>query len=482
MDTTIKQITPVEYEMQVAATAAELAPKINKQLRAQRANISLKGFRKGKVPMSILKKMFGESLVIEVIEREILEAFQDDVVESGTYKVIGLPSFGDFDYKLDGDLNAILKFGVQPEIEFKDLASETIMKLVHTATDEEIEKEIKRLRLQQADLTALEDKAKIGDTDHVTVNMQPMNAEGEPIEEGREEGVKFFMDDEQLKDELKAALLGKKVGETFSVSLSLEKEGEDEEPESQTYEVEVVEGQSRELPEVDEEFIKQATGDQHEDEAGLKTFVKDRIEGRIKDESTRLFESELMTRMIEVHEFDVPESAIDVFINSFVEEAKRKNDNKLPDNFNLQMFKAVNYQHAEQQARWKLMKDALVDQQGFEVTDEDRKAYFVELSGGSEEMAQTFEQYYANMQGAMDSVNEQLLSKKVFGYLGEQVTVDEKTEEEYLEALKIRREEQEAEYKAKMEELEAEKAAAEAAEESGDEAEPAEKDAAEAAE
>ena len=97
MQTTIKQITPVEYELQIEATAKDLEPKINKSLKAQQAQISLKGFRPGKVPLSILKKRFGESLVIDVIEREVLTIFQDEVIEPGEHKVVGMPSFGDFD-------------------------------------------------------------------------------------------------------------------------------------------------------------------------------------------------------------------------------------------------------------------------------------------------------------------------------------------------------------------------------------------------
>ncbi|MEM8488628.1 MAG: trigger factor [Bacteroidota bacterium] len=442
MQTTIKQVTPVEYELEIDATAKDLAPKINQRLKAQQAQISLKGFRKGKVPMPILKKMFGESLVMEVIEREVLGVFQSEVIEPDELKVVGMPSFGDFDYKLDGDLHAVLKFGVHPEIEIKDLSGEKIMKLVHEVSDEEVDDQIKQMRLQDAELSERK-RGGIKETDHVTIDMQRLDAESKtPIIGEREEDVAFFVDDEKLKDALRAGLLGKKAEATFQVELPVEETPEGEVEATAPYEVTVKEVKQRTLPELDAEFVKKVTREEAEDEAGLKDFVKSQIGKGFEEESRKLLESELMTRMIELHDFPVPNAAVDIFINSFVEDIKRKNNNELPEGFDMASFSAANRDYAEQQARWKMMRDTMVEQQSLEVTDEDRSAYFLEVSGGSEETASAFEQYYKSMQGAMDMINEQLLSKKLFGYLAEQVTLEELNKDEYMEALKAKREAQ----------------------------------------
>ncbi len=440
METTIKQITPVEYELHINATAKDLEPKISKRLRDQRASISLKGFRKGKVPMSILKKMFGESLVLDVVEREILEVFQDEVIEPGQHKVVGMPSFGDFDYKLDGDLHATLKFGVHPEIEVKDISGEKIMKLVHEVTDEEVDKEVNQMLLRSAELKERK-RGGIKETDYVTIDMQKLDAESNaPIIGEKEDGVSFFMDDEQLKDTLRDGLLGKKVDDAFRVDLPVDDETDERFP----YEVLVKEVQSRTLPKLDEEFAKRMSRGEAEDEAGLKAYVRSQIEKGVNEESRKLLESELMTRLLELHEFPVPNAAVDVFINSFVEDVKRQNNNELPEGFDLHGFREANRAYAEQQARWKLLRDTIVEQQSIEVSDEDRTAYFVEVSGGNEETAAAFENYYKSMSGAMDMVNEQLLSKKLFAYLSEQVTLEEKNKDEYMDALKAKREAQES--------------------------------------
>jgi len=62
METTITQATPVEYEFEIHATADELKPKLQQALQAQRSQMDMKGFRKGKVPMDLVKQMHGKAI------------------------------------------------------------------------------------------------------------------------------------------------------------------------------------------------------------------------------------------------------------------------------------------------------------------------------------------------------------------------------------------------------------------------------------
>lgn len=458
MQTTIKQITPVEYELEIDATAEELAPQLETRLREQRAGISLKGFRKGKVPISFIKKLYGEQLVLDVIEKSIMKKFQEEVVTSDEYEVVGLPSFGEFKYKLDSDLHAVLKFSVRPEIEVKDLSGETILKLVQEVGEEEIDAEIKKLRLQGADLQTRE-KGGIKAEDYVTIDMQQLDPEsGTPILGAKEEGVSFFVDDEKLKDALRDALIGKKADADFRVELPVE-EGEEEAssdllvlPSGETtgtrtnpYQVFVKEVKKRELPDLDEDFIKEVTREEATDEAGLRAHIRSQLEKAQERESRELLESELMNRMMELHDFPVPHAATELFLDSFVEDLRRKYGKDIPENFDVNAFREASRPDAERQARWKLFRDTMVDDEKLEVTEEDRHAFFLDMSGGNEEATQSIEQYYKTLDGMIDRLDQQLLSRKVFDLLASRVKLEEKDKDAYLEALKVRQEKLEAE-------------------------------------
>ena len=459
VQTSLKQLNPVEYELEIDATAQELAPKINKRLREHQASITLKGFRPGKVPVSLLKKMYGESLLVfDVIEKSVMGVFADEVVEKGDYDVIGMPTLSQLDYKIDGDLHAVMKFGIKPEIELQDLSGESLLKLVHEISDEEIDQEIENMLKKEAELKSREEGG-IEDTDHVVLDMQQLDSStATPIVGKREEDVAFFLDDEKLKADLKSALLGKSEGESFRVNLPLEEKDErdpdapssellilpgdatDKDAPFETYEVTVKEVKERMLPELDEEFIKGITKEEAEDEEGLRKFILGQLENMWEGESRRLLEGELVSKMLELHTFQVPGSALEVYLNSFVSELKQQAGDALPVGFDEESYKESRKPEAEKLARWQLIREHIVDEKSLEVTDEDRDAYFIKM-GGSEEMANMLKNYYAQMGNNMlERVDHELLNTKVVDILAEQFTIKEMDKQEFTDTLKERAE------------------------------------------
>ncbi len=139
MQTTIKQVGPVEYELDITATAEDLAPEFKKALRAQRTRTHLKGFRPGKVPLSLVKKMYGKTLAYGIADKSVQETYEDVVLNSDEHDVLGQPKITELEYEMDGDLHAVIHFGVRPEIVLQDLAGETVDTLVYEVTDEEVE-------------------------------------------------------------------------------------------------------------------------------------------------------------------------------------------------------------------------------------------------------------------------------------------------------------------------------------------------------
>ena len=458
VQTSLKQLNPVEYEFEIDATAQELAPKVNKRLREHQASITLKGFRPGKVPVSLLKKMYGESLVIDVIEKSIMGVFADEVIEEGGYEVLGSPMLNTLDYKIDGDLHAVMKFGIKPEIELQDLSGESLLKLVHTISDEEIDQELESLLKKESELKTREEGV-IDETDLVIVDMQHLDAStATPIVGQREEGVEFFLDDEKLKPALKEALLGKSQGETFRVNLPTDEDasqdgdapssellilpGEEAKPESspEMYEVTIQEVKERIMPELDEEFIKKITREEAEDEEGLRNFIQSQLVNMWDNESRRLLEGELVSKMLELHTFQVPESALEVYLNSFVSELKQQAGDSLPEQFDVESYKESRKPEAEKLARWQLIRDHIVDEESLEVTNEDRDAHFTKM-GGSEEMGTMLKNYYAQMGNNMlERVDHELLNSKVVDVLSARFTIEEKNKEEFTETLKERAE------------------------------------------
>lgn len=448
MEKTINQVSPAEYELDIRATAEEMNPEIDKALRAQRGRTQLKGFRPGMVPLQMVRKMFGKAIALGVVEQKVQSAYEEYVDEAG-YEILGRAELTTLDYDLDKDLHAVIRFGVRPDFELKDLSGEKITRLVHQVTDEEIDEEIERHRRREADLVPTDEA--IGPNDYVSVDIQRLDeATGTPVIGEREEGVSFFMDDTNLKDELRDALL-KNHREGDAVHVDIGHEGEhhhDDEPHSEILEipghehehgrhthpflVTVNEVKRRELPDLDEDFIVRITDDRASDEAGLREDVRTQLERSWEQYEKDFVNENVVERMLELHPIPVPQSVVDVYLESFVEDVKRRNKGKLPPGFDEEAFRQANHEEAEKQARWMLIRDKVIAGDDLEVTDEDVSNYFKKTSEKEGESIEpdVLKQLYSSMPGLIEQIKQRLLSDKVFAALQNRFELVDKDREE----------------------------------------------------
>jgi trigger factor len=193
MDTTLSKASPVEYELDLHATADELGPKLTEALKAQRKNMDVQGFRKGKVPLGLVKKMHGEAIGYRVAEQFVQDAFEETVEASDDLEPLGQPTLVDLDYELDADLTATLRFGVRPTVELEDLSSVELSMLAPEITDEDVDEEVERLRTEEADLLPLEDEP-ARETDFVNIDLQRIDPQTDtPIIGDKDEDLTFFL-------------------------------------------------------------------------------------------------------------------------------------------------------------------------------------------------------------------------------------------------------------------------------------------------
>jgi trigger factor len=443
METTISKASPVEYELEIHATAADLEPKLKKALKEQRKHMDVQGFRKGKVPLGLVKKMHGEGIGYKVAEEFVQEAFEEEVEESDEIDPLGQPEMTALDYELDGDLRATIRFGVRPEIDLQDVSSEQISMLEHEVTEEDVEEEIDRLRTEEADLLPMEDEPASED-DWVNIDLQRIDPQTDtPIIGDKDEDLSFFLDDGRLKEELREALVGKKAGDTFRVELPKEHpahshqghqhEGDEEE---RLYEVRVNDVKERDLPPVDEAFVRRITENEFDDPEAFRDEVRRQLQSSYDEQAREMVQGEIVDKMLELHPVPVPESVIESYLDSFVKQVEQENDGDLPEDFDEEHFRNRNRRDAEKQGRWMLIRDKIIEEEGLEVSDEELQDFFAEQAEGDDSVSvQQIEQFYRQMPRMMERVKQQILSDKVYDLLIERFDVQTKTREEFQEEM-----------------------------------------------
>jgi len=431
MQTDIRNITDVELEFELNVPAADLAHEINEAIRRQRVRTTLKGFRPGKVPVGMVKKMYGKALAYGVAEDRVQQAFRSEVLEGdSTYDVLGQPTITELDYEYEGDLRAVVSFGVRPKVEVKSLSKVKISKLVHEISDADVDKEIENLLAQHAELTP--DKGPAKKDSYVIVDMQRLDGKkGDPIEGEKQENVPFLLSDENLMPELRKAVTGMKIDATKEVKLP-GPEGEDD----RYYAVTLKEVKIRELPELDDDMVKKVTNDQVETADELKTQIREQLEQGWEQRSREYFQSDAIEKLIDLHEFDVPNSVIEMYLDAYVNDIKSKNDDALPEGFDEKGYRERRRKDAENQARWMFIRDAIMAEQKLEVTDEDRDEHFDKMAAQGGFTGDMMKSYYQSMPQLMDQVDQGILSTKVFGWLESQMKVTEKDKKAYEKEMK----------------------------------------------
>ena len=446
METTISKASPVEYELELHATAEDLEPNLNEALKEQRKHMDVQGFRKGKVPLGLVKKMHGEQIGYQVAQEFVQDAFEEEVESNDDIEPLGQPTITELDYALDEDLRAVVRFGVRPEIEIQDVSSEQITMLDHEVSDDDVEEEIERLRTEEADLLPMEGEP-AGETDFVNIDLQRIDPQSDtPIIGDKDEDLSFFLDDDRLKEELREALMGKTAGDTFRVTLPQNPAHDHDHPhgaghqhedeEDRLYEVTVNDVKERDLPPLDEAFVRRLTDGQFEDPDAFRDEVRRQLEQQWEKQSREMVQGEIIDKMLELHPVPVPESVIETYLDSFVNQVKQENDGELPPDFDEEHFRNQNRRDAEKQGRWMLIRDKIIDNEDMEVDDEDLQAFFSEQAQGDEQVdAQQIEQFYRQMPQMMDRVKQQILSDKVYDLLIERFDVQEKTRAEFEEEM-----------------------------------------------
>ena len=432
MDVTINERSPVDFELDIRATNEELEPRLTAALKEQRKKMNLKGFRPGRVPMSIAKKMYGEAIAAQVAEEVVGEAYRDEVAADESRDVLGQPRLTELDYAMGEDLHAVVRFSVRPDVELADLSGVQVTKLVREISDEDVEEEVQRRLRRAATLVPTEEAAT--EDDVVIVDLQRVDKETDtPIIGERQEGQEIELDDERLRTELKDALVGKKAGDSFKVDLPHQHgpdEGHDHDDHVDRFLVTVQDVKQRDLPALDEEFIEEQTAGQVETEEEFRDQLRGEMEQAWERMSREMMQEEIVRALLDAHDFPVPETLVETVLDGMEEEVAKQNDGELPEGFDRGGFRAANRENAEAQVRWMLLKDNVMEEEEIELTEEDFEAEFERMAENGPFDAAMVKQFVAQQPQLLEGIQQRVLNNRLFDALMDRFDIVEKTQEE----------------------------------------------------
>lgn len=391
-----------KHELTVTLNKEDLMPHFEEAYRRAQKEVKMQGFRKGKVPLGMIKKKFGKQIRRDSSE-DIANAEFNKIVREDELRVVGQPIMNRLDVE-DTGLTFTITFDVLPEFELGEYKGITVDKPVKEITDADVDAEIERILLERGSMEAAETVD--GDNFVVKATFNEVDsATGERKFEEDAEPQTVLLADPNLSDDLKALMRNVSVNDEFDYAPAPQGEGE-----QRTFKVTVVEVHAIEPAEFSNELVEEISGgrfvstEEFRDE--LKKQIVDMTANRIKE----TVENRVVDAVVSNHDFAVPESLVREHLTQYLnEEKKRYPEQKLPETFSIEHFYETMRPTAEKASKWFLIRDEIIAAEKIELGDADYTAYAEEVAG----------QYNFPIESLMEviksdeRIQQQLMSKKV---------------------------------------------------------------------
>ena len=318
MKSAVETLSPTRVRISIDLDFKDLEPHVATAYQTLAQQVTIPGFRKGKVPRQLIDQRVGRGAVLNEAINTALPEFYSQAARENEVLVVGRPNV---DIKELKD-NEIVKFEVEvdvrPEIKLPDFSEIELSVPDVALSEKDIEDQVEALRIRFGTLVTIEKDAASGD--FVTIDLVA-KIEGKEVEGGTANGISYEVGSNRMIDGLDAALEGMKVGESknFTAQLVGMKEGETGEV---TVTLQAV--KKRELPDLNDEFAKLAS--EFETLEELKNDTKERLTRLKSMEQGAQARDELLKYLLEKVEIQVPEQLVTDEVHDHLEKENRLED------------------------------------------------------------------------------------------------------------------------------------------------------------
>lgn len=425
MKTTVEQESPTRLRLLIEVQPDELAPLYERTMKRLAGEVNIPGFRKGKVPKSVLESRVGPDTLKEEFLRDALPALYVQAASAEEVRPITLPEIDVTSYEQGAPLSFTATVEVRPEVTLPEYKGIEVERPSNKPTDEEINEQLERLRDRFGTLEPVGRNAVKGD--YVTIDLQAYQHD-QKIDQASAQDLVYEVGSASIVPELDTELEGKRAGDILKFNVVLPERFGDLAGKEVSFSVIVKDVQAKRLPALDDEFAKTASEFDTLDE--LKAEIVKRLE-TVKDLQA---ESEVRTRVLEdlVDRCDLPlpESIVQAEITSRVnrlgrelEQAGMTLDKYLEaTKTNRDELLGVYREAAEKAAAADLILEAVANAEGIEVSEEEIEQ---EIQGLAEAMDVPVERLDKDLREAdrVDVLAGDILRRKALDFLVEHAEI-----------------------------------------------------------
>lgn len=424
METNLKEIDKCKRELELTLLYDELLPHFEKALSDYRKKATHPGFRKGKVPISIIKKLYNDSIEYYSLEDIANDKFKQYVIENKV-PLIGTGKIIDINYKPKEQLFLKFEFEVKPDIKLEKYKGIELKKTVYEIDDSIIEEELQYLKLRNSSFEI--DGEAIDDEYMITVDTQEIDNLGNPIIAKSDKNVRLYLGSSYLSKDYRNSLKNIKENETRIVDTS------DENKNKIKLEVKCTKVEKIIYPELNQETIKKFIGrDGINNEDELKNYLKNEIKKSYDNLTEQNLRNNAIQEIVKLNDVPLPDTFVDAILSDYFNDYKQKHAGHDHD-MNEEEFMNKNKPEAVFTGKWFLIKEKLIELEDIKVTDEDVKEFAEKNSNLYNIPAdKLFDLYKSN-----EEIKNNIINNKVLEFIINNAVVSETKEIKKSEQVNI---------------------------------------------
>ena len=303
MKSAVETLSPTRVRLTVEVPFEELSPSFEAAYREIARQVTIPGFRRGKIPRQIIDQRFGRQTVLDQAVNDAIPRLYFDAIQENDVEPMGQPTLDVGSYEDGADLTFTAEVEVRPEVSLPEYKGLEVSVDDADVGDETVDEQVNGLRERFGSLSTVERPA--GDDDYVTLDLSA-SKDGEPIEEAQAKGMSYQIGSGSLLDGLDDAVRGKAAGEsaTFvSKLVSGDYAGQDVD-----IDVKVDTVKEQQLPDLDDDFAQLASEFDTLEE--LRTDLYERLERVQRIQQAQQARDAVLEKLLELVDIPLPEGAV----------------------------------------------------------------------------------------------------------------------------------------------------------------------------
>jgi len=405
----VKDISECRKELLIELPAEEVRAELENVYSELARRVTIPGFRPGRVPISVVRQRFKRE-AREELQRRLIPRLIEHALSAHRWRLAAGPEVSDFIVSEAEPLRMRATVEVFPNVEVRAYRGLRAVKRVRPVTNQEVQEFLERLRHAHAILVPVEDRpAEIGDHVTVRVTAEEVDAQGQFVRRvlDREEVTLELTPEQVDEDPFAREIVGLGAGQEKTFSLPTDS------GKMIRYAVMVTEVRRKEVPELDDEFA-QTVSQRAETLDELRELIRGELERRHAEEAEAALREQLLDRLIEAHQFEVPPTVVERLARERLQRLARTlaaSGEAPAASLDWEQIARRRVEEAARDVRAMVILDRIAEQEGIEVSEAELEAEIARWAA-QRQMSASELRGRLTKEGALDTIRNEIRRRK----------------------------------------------------------------------